>query len=63
MQAPRDDDLYPTDPSSNGQITGVDTAGVLDRYQWGLDGMGFTVGKMIRVTNDIALDGQPPAAH
>ena len=48
---------------TNGQITGVDTAGVLDRYQWGLDGMGFTVGKMIRVTNDIALDGQPPAAH
>ncbi len=47
---------------TNGEVTGVHTEGVLNRYQWGLNGLSFTVGKMIRVTNDISLDGQPPKA-
>ncbi len=47
--------------TSNGQITSMHTEGVLNRYNWGLNGLGMTVGKMIRVTNDISLDGKPPA--
>ncbi|HEY1857523.1 YceI family protein [Acidocella sp.] len=46
--------------SANGQITAIHTEGVLNRYDWGLNGLTMTVGKMIRVTNDISLNGQPP---
>ncbi|MDE8346569.1 MAG: YceI family protein [Acidocella sp.] len=49
-----------TDELTNGQLTGIHTEGVLNRYDWGLDGLSMTVGKMIRVTNDISLTGQPP---
>jgi hypothetical protein len=34
--------------------------GVLNRYEWGLAGLSLTVGKMIRVTNDISLNGEAP---
>lgn len=44
----------------NGQPTAIHTEGVLNRYQWGLNGLQLTVGKMIRVTNDISLNGRPP---
>lgn len=43
------------------QLTGLHLAGVLNRHDWGLNGLSMTVGKMIRVTNDISLNGQPPA--
>jgi polyisoprenoid-binding protein YceI len=42
------------------RITAIHTEGKLDRYDWGLTGQTMTVGKTIRVTNDISLDGQPP---
>ncbi len=48
--------------TSGGKITEMHTEGTLNRYDWGLTGLTMTVGKMIRVTNDISLDGQPPAA-
>jgi polyisoprenoid-binding protein YceI len=48
--------------TAGGKITGMHTEGTLNRYDWGLTGLTMTVGKMIRVTNDISLDGQPPAA-
>lgn len=50
-----------TNEMTNGQLTGLHLEGVLNRYDWGLNGLGMTVGKMIRVTNDISLNGQPPA--
>ncbi len=43
-----------------GKLTGLHLQGVLNRYDWGLNGLTMTVGKMIRVTNDISLNGQPP---
>ncbi len=46
--------------STGGQVTGLHTEGTLNRYDWGLNGLTMTVGKMIRVTNDISLNGQPP---
>jgi polyisoprenoid-binding protein YceI len=46
--------------TTNGQVTGIHTEGSLNRYDWGLNGLTMTVGKTIRVTNDISLDGQPP---
>ncbi len=46
--------------TTNGQVTGIHTEGSLDRYDWGLTGLTMTVGKTIRVTNDISLNGQPP---
>jgi polyisoprenoid-binding protein YceI len=49
-----------TNETTNGQLTGFHTEGTLNRYDWGLNGMSMTVGKMIRVTNDISLNGQPP---
>ena len=45
---------------TGGQLTGLHLEGALNRYEWGLSGLGLTVGKMIRVTNDISLNGQPP---
>jgi len=49
--------------TNNGQLTGMHTEGTLNRYDWGVTGMSMTVGKMIRVTNDISLNGQPPVAQ
>jgi polyisoprenoid-binding protein YceI len=49
--------------TSNGQLTGIHTEGTLNRYDWGVNGMSLTVSKMIRVTNDISLNGQPPVAQ
>jgi polyisoprenoid-binding protein YceI len=46
--------------TTNGQVTGIHTEGSLTRYDWGLTGLTMTVGKTIRVTNDISLNGQPP---
>jgi polyisoprenoid-binding protein YceI len=46
--------------TANGQVTGLHTEGALNRYDWGLTGLTMTVGKTIRVTNDISLNGQPP---
>lgn len=53
-------DMKVTYITTGGQITAIHTEGVLNRYQWGLNGLQMTVGKMIRVTNDISLNGQPP---
>jgi polyisoprenoid-binding protein YceI len=47
--------------TSNGVVTGIHTEGKLNRYDWGMNGNSMTVGKMIRVTNDVSLNGQPPA--
>ena len=41
-------------------LVGLNTEGSLDRYNWGLNGLQMTVGKMIKVTNDISLNGKPP---
>ncbi len=49
-----------TQEISNGQVTGLHAEGTLNRYDWGLTGLSMTVGKNIRVTNDISLNGQPP---
>ena len=53
-------DMQLTLITTNGQLTAIHTEGVLDRHQWGLNGLQMTVGKMIRVTNDISLNGLPP---
>jgi polyisoprenoid-binding protein YceI len=45
---------------TDGQVTGLHLEGVVNRYDWGLDGLSMTVNKMIRVTNDISLNGRPP---
>jgi polyisoprenoid-binding protein YceI len=47
--------------TANGVVTALHTEGKLNRYDWGLTGQTMTVGKTIRVTNDISLNGQPPA--
>jgi Uncharacterized conserved protein len=44
----------------DGKLIGIDTEGAFNRYHWGLNGESMTVGKMIRVTNKISLDGKPP---
>ena len=36
-------------------------AGTLNRQDWGIDGLKLLVGDTIRVTNDISLNGMPPA--
>jgi hypothetical protein len=46
---------------SGNRLAEIHAEGTLNRYDWGLDGLTMTVGKMIRVTNDISVDGQPPA--
>jgi polyisoprenoid-binding protein YceI len=53
-------DMDQTLVTTNGVVTQIHTEGTLNRYDWGLNGNGMTVGKMIRVTNDISLNGQPP---
>lgn len=53
-------DMAITYEQSGGQLTGIHAEGRLNRYDWGLNGLSMTVGKMIRVTNDISLDGAPP---
>jgi polyisoprenoid-binding protein YceI len=44
----------------DGQLTGFDSVGTLNRYDWGLNGLQMMVGKMIKVNNDISLTGAPP---
>ena len=53
-------DMRLTFITTDGQLTAIHTEGVLNRYQWGLNGLQMTVGKMIRVTDDISLNGQLP---
>lgn len=53
-------DMKVTDLMDGGTMVGLDTAGSLDRYDWGLDGLRMMVGKTIKVTNDISLNGKPP---
>jgi len=53
-------DMTQTLVKTNEVVTEIHTEGTLNRYEWGLNGNGMTVGKMIRVTNDISLDGKPP---
>lgn len=43
-----------------GKPVQIDTAGTLDRYEWGLNGLSMLVGRKIRVTNVISLTGQAP---
>jgi polyisoprenoid-binding protein YceI len=50
-----------TQEMTGGQVTALHLEGTLNRYDWGLTGLTMTVGKNIRVTNDISLNGQPPA--
>jgi len=38
-----------------GVLRDIRTEGVLNRHDWGVNGMSLTVGKMIRVTNDISV--------
>jgi len=56
-------DMAVTYETTGGAVTGMHTEGTLNRHDWGLNGMSLTVGKMIRVTNDISLNGQPPVAQ
>lgn len=44
------------------QRVSVHAEGVLDRTRWGVAGLPFALGKNIRISNDIALDGKPPQA-
>jgi polyisoprenoid-binding protein YceI len=53
-------DMDITSEQTGGQVTGLHLEGQLNRYDWGLNGLSMTVGKVIRVTNDISLNGQPP---
>ena len=53
-------DMTITYEKTGGQVTGLHLEGVLNRYDWGLDGLSMTVNKKIRVTNDISLNGRPP---
>ncbi|OYV35887.1 MAG: hypothetical protein B7Z80_17135 [Rhodospirillales bacterium 20-64-7] len=53
-------DMSITYETRDGQVIGMHTEGKLNRYDWGLNGHSMTVGKIIKVTNDISLDGQPP---
>jgi len=50
-----------TNVTKDGKLADIHTEGTLNRYDWGLSGLTMTVGKMIRVTNDISVNGQPPA--
>jgi polyisoprenoid-binding protein YceI len=45
---------------TDAQPTAIHAEGTLNRYEWGVNGLGMTVGKNIRVTNDISLTGKPP---
>jgi polyisoprenoid-binding protein YceI len=42
--------------------TAIHAAGSIDRYQWGIYGLRLLASREIRVTDDISLNGQPPAA-
>jgi polyisoprenoid-binding protein YceI len=44
------------------QLVAVHGEGILNRYDWGVTGLGMMVGKNIRITNDISLNGKPPLA-
>jgi polyisoprenoid-binding protein YceI len=49
-----------TDVMKNGQLTGFNATGTLNRYAWGLNGLKMLVGPTITVTNKVSLDGKPP---
>ncbi|MDD2875959.1 MAG: YceI family protein [Acidiphilium sp.] len=53
-------DMAVTYRMAGGHLVGIDTVGSFNRYEWGLTGKSMTVGKTIKVTNDISLDGKPP---
>jgi polyisoprenoid-binding protein YceI len=42
------------------ELVAIHAEGILNRDEWGLTGLAFVVGKNIRITNDIALNGEPP---
>jgi polyisoprenoid-binding protein YceI len=46
--------------TTNGVVTAIHTEGTINRLDWGMTGSQMTVNKIIRVTNDISLTGQPP---
>jgi polyisoprenoid-binding protein YceI len=54
-------DMTVTYSGAAGVPTSIHAEGTLNRFNWGVNGMGLTVGKNIRVTNDISLNGQPPS--
>lgn len=43
----------------DGRLVGLDATGAFDRYEWGLKGLGM-VGRTVRVTDKISLDGKLP---
>ena len=45
----------------SGAPTALHAMGTLNRHDWGIDGLKLLVGNTIRVTNDISLNGAPPA--
>lgn len=49
-----------TNVYSDGRLIEFKTAGTLDRYEWGLDGLKMLVGKNLTVTDAVSLDGKPP---
>jgi polyisoprenoid-binding protein YceI len=51
-----------TPEPATGQTTGMHLEGVLNRHDWGINGLNLLVGDNIRITNDISLNGQPPVA-
>ncbi len=53
-------DMRLTYLGSPSQPVAVHAEGTLDRYNWGLQGLHLAVGRNIRITDDIALNGKPP---
>ena len=53
-------DMVLTYSGPPGQPVAVHAEGVLNRYDWGLNGLQLALGKNIRITNDISLNGTPP---
>ena len=53
-------DMQFTYTGSAAQPAAVHAEGVLNRYAWGVSGLHMTVGRNIRITNDISLNGTPP---
>lgn len=45
---------------SGAAATAMHTTGTLNRFDWGVSGSPMLAGKMIHITNDISLNGQPP---
>ena len=51
-------DMAITFDHSGATPTVMHTAGTLNRFDWGINGSPLLAGKMIRITNDISLNGQ-----